>query len=206
MITRPRTESYFEEGDLAILDKAKNLGILAIASNSTTFSSHLQLALADVSYIPVWRAAVRALLDYQGDRHSYLSWKIAKQQAFDILEQRDLVAELFDDVEDELRSRTIDVRNGILQKIHLLERFTAIYDAQPVPTTMEHRPEPEPHYQLHPLEVGNKKKRIVEASLLSGRWLCIAPCLFSCYGISGEGRGLADRHLKGMSTNREMAQ
>lgn len=163
MITRPRTESYFEEGDLAILDKAKNLGILAIASNSTTFSSHLQLALADVSYIPVWRAAVRALLDYQGDRHSYLSWKIAKQQAFDILEQRDLVAELFDDVEDELRSRTIDVRNGIIQKIHLLERFTAIYDAQPVPTTMEHRPEPEPHYQLHPLEVGNKKKRIVEA-------------------------------------------
>jgi hypothetical protein len=138
-----------------------------LASDSTAFSTALQQTLADLSYIPVWRAAIRSLLGqqlgYQGRPHSHLSWKIAKQDAFDILEQRDLVAELFNDIEDELRSWTRDVHVGILQKIKLLERFTAIYDAQPAPTTMDHQPEAEPHYQLHPLEVGSKKKRIVEA-------------------------------------------
>ena len=106
------------------------------------------------------RAAISSMLDYQGQYHSHLSWKIAKQKAFDILEQRDLVAELFDDIEG-----TGDVHVGILQKIKLLERFTAIYDAQPAPTTMDHQPEAEPHYQLHPLEVGSKKKRMLKAYL-----------------------------------------
>lgn len=137
--------------------------ILALANDSTAFSTALQQTLADLSYIPVWRAAIRSLLGFQGQHHSHLWWKIAKQDAFDILEQRDLVAELFNDIEDELRRWTRDVHVGILKKIKLLERFTAIYDAQPAPTTMDHQPEAEPHYQLHPLEVGSKKKRIVEA-------------------------------------------
>jgi hypothetical protein len=49
-----RTKSYFEEGDLAVLDKAKNFGILALASNSTALPTALQQTLADLSYIRVW--------------------------------------------------------------------------------------------------------------------------------------------------------
>jgi hypothetical protein len=153
-------KSYFNEGDLAMLDRVQSLSLPALDGDFTG----LQGSLMDTSYLSIWRAAINSLLDYQGSRYDYLSWKLAKQQALDILEQRDIAAELFEHIEDELGTQTFDVCNGIIAKIKMLERFTAIYDAQPSPpVTMDHNPGSEPHYHLYPLQNKKIMKGVVEA-------------------------------------------
>jgi hypothetical protein len=143
-----RAISYFDEHNLRSLDLLDGLRVTEPDEDLT----ELLQALADTSCLPIWRRAVDSLLDFQGQHYSHLSWKLAKQQALDILQQRDVAAEIFQDVEDELRSLTTeDIYDGIVGKIKILERFTTIYDAQPAPSTMEHNPDREQYYHLYPL-------------------------------------------------------
>ena len=165
-----RTKSYFKDVDLVTLDRVKSLVIPELDGDFTG----LQLALADTSYLPIWKAAVNSLLHYQGSHYDYLSWKFAKQEALDILEQRDVVAEIFEEIEDELRTQKSNVYDGIIAKAKMLERFTMIYDAQPSPVTMGDNPAPEPYYQLYPLESRKRKKIVVEAySQMQQRVSCL---------------------------------
>lgn len=154
-----RTKSYFKEGDLAVLDRVQTLSLPALHGDFTD----LQWLLADTSYLSIWRVAINSLLDYQGSSYDELSWKLAKQQALDILEQRDIAAKLFEHIEDELRTQAFAVCDGIIAKIKMLERFTVIYDAQPSPRTMEDRPGSEPHYKLYPLQNRKRMKGVAEA-------------------------------------------
>ena len=113
--------------------------------------------LADTECLPVWRRAVYSFLTYQGSHYGTVSWKLSKQRAQDILEDRDKIVELFEAVDDELRNLNADdTYDGIFEKIKLLERFKAVYNNQPSPATMEDRPSPEPHYSLQPLRRRNK--------------------------------------------------
>jgi len=154
-----RTESYFKDVDIVTLDRVKSWVIPELDGDFTG----LQLALADTSYLSIWRTAVNSLMDYQGSYYHDLPWKFAKHEALDILEQRDIVAEIFEEIEDQLKTQKSDVYNGIIAKVKMLERFTMIYNAQPSPVHMDHRPDSEPYYQLYPLESRKRKKIVVEA-------------------------------------------
>ena len=145
----PRTKSYFEDHDLQILDQLNGLRV----PRPGEYITELLQALADTSCLPVWRNAIDSLLEFQGRHFDAMPWKLAKQRALDILQQRDDVVEIFQAVEGELRSRTAeDLCSGIGQKIKMLKRFTAIYDAQPSPIHMDHNPGQEPYYHLSPME------------------------------------------------------
>jgi hypothetical protein len=144
-----RTKSYFEDHDLQILDRLNGLRVPGPGEDIT----ELLQALADTSCLSVWRNAIDSLLEFQDRHFDAMPWKLAKQRALDILQQRDHAVEIFQDVEGELRSRTAeDLCSSILQKTKMLERFTAIYDAQPSPIHMDHNPGQEPCYHLSPME------------------------------------------------------
>lgn len=87
-----------------------------------------------------------------------MNWKLAKQKAFDILEQRDVAAENFERLQFAQNTpETERFCDNIKAKLRLVGRFTAIYDAQPTPTGTEDRHEPEPRYELFPL--GNQRQK-----------------------------------------------
>lgn len=151
-----RTESYFKDNDLAALDQVNSLEL------DGDFTA-LQLMLVDNSYLHIWRTAVDSLMDHQGSHYDHLQWKFSKHRALDILERRDIAAELLEEIEDELRIQTFDVYDGILTKIKMLERFAMIYDAQPSPVHMDHNPPSEPLYQLYPLKIGRRGQKLAEA-------------------------------------------
>lgn len=127
--------SYFTVTDISTLI-AVNFIALEGMESEVTESALRKLAemLEDCSYLRIWKAAVNSLLTYQGDLGQTVRWKIAKQYALDVLEQRDVAASLFAGVEDELRgcgTAWEEVCDRIRRKIRALERFTAVYDAQP---------------------------------------------------------------------------
>ena len=139
-------ESWFVDVNLKTLDLAMNLNIPAPHGDFAPLLSDL----ADNSCVPVWRVAVDSLLKYQDS--NYYQWKAVKQQALDILEQRDVAMSHFESARDELRFESTDAHDGIFTKIKMLERFAYIYDAQP--GNPAHGPEP--RYILEPI-TGRKK-------------------------------------------------
>lgn len=154
-----RNIRYFDENDLAILDEVQR-SRLPPSGGIPELSQELE----NVSYLPIWRKAIDSLHEFQGQHYGSVSWRLAKQRALDILQQRDIAAERFQAVQDDLTSRASDdLCNAIIRKIRMLERFTMIYDAQPVPSTMEDIPDHEPYYELFPLENRGKEKNIVQA-------------------------------------------
>jgi hypothetical protein len=48
---------------------------------------------------------------------------------------------------------------AILEKIRVLDRFTTVYNAQPVPRNSGHVPVAEPYYDLYPVKKGEPLKR-----------------------------------------------
>ena len=89
-----------------------------------------------------------------------VNWKSSKQKAVDILAQRDVAAENFERLQFAQNTpETERFCENIKAKLQLVGRFTAIYDAQPTPTSTEDRHEPEPRYELFPL--GSQRQKTV---------------------------------------------
>jgi hypothetical protein len=141
--------------------------ILRLALLTSNYSSEYLLdrptdlmeMVTDQSTLGVWGIAVEYMIDYQSmtgpDSRSY--WRMAKTRAFDILELRDLAAERFDNVEDELRSSGLDKEcRAIRRKLAALTKFKSIYDAQPDPIGQIEMPS-EPTYRIYYLKDWNKK-------------------------------------------------
>jgi hypothetical protein len=104
-------------------------------------------------YVRIWKSTVKALLEFQGSDAATLQWRFAKQRALDVLEQRELIVGLYLEVEQHLKEgRWQDICNAVTWKIRTLERFTAVYDAQPSPRAHQPNPPPEKTYELRSLE------------------------------------------------------
>ena len=153
--------------DIRALVEVNSIGLQGTEPEVTdTGLKRLRDVLEDCSYIPIWKSAINSMLDYQGDHFGILRWKQAKQQALDVLEHRDFAAKLYVGAEDELKECGPEwhtVCEGITRKIRALERFTAVYDAQPLPSSSFRDPRPEPTYELEPLKDMKRGTRIVEA-------------------------------------------
>jgi hypothetical protein len=151
-----RTRSYFSQDALPILDRVSKFKLPTTDQALT----NLRSALADTSHLPIWNAAIYSLLEYKGEFYEQwydtLSWKIGRQRAFDVLTQRDIAAELFGNVQDELRLHSSETFKGIIANIRMLERFKAVHDG---PTTISE----EKHiYSLYPLDIRNENKAVVK--------------------------------------------
>ena len=108
--------------------------------------------LQDKSCLKIWRASLDSLIDYLGALSNSNTWRQAKQRALDILIQRDVVAEAFDnllflDSTDTIEAlKFIDIIN---EKIRLMDRFAVVYDAQPAPDAIGNQ-STEPTYNFIP--------------------------------------------------------
>jgi hypothetical protein len=107
---------------------------------------------ADQSVLGVWNIALESVLEYQGIYVS-MEWRQAKKWAFDILDQRNLAAEKFEAVEDELRNNGFDKAcRAIRRKFAVLDRFASIYDAQPSSGAAEYQMPMEPFFLFYGLK------------------------------------------------------
>lgn len=104
-------------------------------------------------YVRIWKAIVKELLEFQGSDGATLQWRVAKQLALDILEQRELIIGFYLEVEQRLKDGGWqDICNAVMWKIRALERFTAVYDAQSSPRAQQPNPPPEKTYELRSLD------------------------------------------------------
>jgi hypothetical protein len=116
--------------------------------------------LADMSCVPVWRKILDTLIEYQ-ERDS---WMLAKQRALDILQERDRIAPLFDDIQEELIDHgDHELCDSLHQKLNLLERFTAVYNALRRPSTENDQPAWEPTYNTYDVPKLQKPKFVANA-------------------------------------------
>ena len=141
-------DSFFEQSALETLAAADIPSVPTPDDDLTDLMSKL----ADTSYYQIWRVAVHSLTGFLDSK-----WMMAKEKALDFLEARDITAELFDGIENELATQGFyEVYNGIMKKIRILERFKGIYDAQPANRT-------EPLYSLYVLRNKKRKQVVAEA-------------------------------------------
>lgn len=112
--------------------------------------------LGDVSCILVWRKILDTLIEYQEKE----SWMLAKQRALDILQARDRIAPLFDDIQEELINELCE---SLHQKLNLLERFTAVYNAQRTSSIENDRPAWEPAYNTYDVPDLQKSRFVANA-------------------------------------------
>lgn len=155
----------FSERDLEILD---DLIQAPITGASTEGLSGLLEYLQGISCLSPWRAGLESLILYQSNAAGSTDRRMSKQLALDILTQRDVAAENFEQLQ--FTQRTLEVKDfcaRIQEKILLMQRFVAVYNTQPVPETGGHQSASEPQYDLYPLSsrsrYDNKPRRVAEA-------------------------------------------
>ncbi|KAF2868329.1 hypothetical protein BDV95DRAFT_609816 [Massariosphaeria phaeospora] len=170
--TRQRPNPYFRVYDLTTLSKvdengleATERGVAVTRFDEPTESTSLTHFLYDNAYLTVWKTAIHSMLDSQGN-HFGLKWQLAKQHALDILEQRDVAARIYVDIEEELRASGQEwnkICDNIIIKIQTLERFIVVYDAQPLPSPTHQDPRPEPTYDLEPIKYMRRPAKVASA-------------------------------------------
>lgn len=154
------TRTYWEDNGKPNMDPFIGLSLEELNTQTTAYLEshlvdqttgrriHLQRTLLDFSYQPYWSAMINALF-----RNLTSDWAVrnlAKQSALSMLEERDRAAKLFVSVIDEVEScgqEWIDVCESIRNKIRVLDKFKAVYDAVP---PME-KPDPVLH-TVYPLK------------------------------------------------------
>jgi hypothetical protein len=104
--------------------------------------------LVESSYSRIWKTAVLSLLEYEGEAGPFasLSWTLGRERALNVLELRDEILGIFEDIREELKGNDLEaVRNGIIDKIKKLERFSAAYNRQA--SSLEDKP----YYEVRPI-------------------------------------------------------
>jgi hypothetical protein len=145
---------HFEEDEVQALKRVTDSALQAVQTPDHDYNNVFSV-LADITYLYLWKVAICCLLDFSNKARGGSRYMTGKLLAEGILKSRDIAAEEFDKVEDELRARGLDrVGDGIFDKVKLLEMVIDVYN--------DAKNHDEASYDLYPLKT-TKGKKVAES-------------------------------------------